>query len=100
MIHHFSDLFLLKKEDLLKLDRQGEKSSQKLIETIQNSKKVPLNKFIYALGIRFVGERTAELIAQHFKTLDAILAASAEDLLNVEEVGEKKRRERENAVNL
>jgi DNA ligase (NAD+) len=89
LISDFSDLYKLKKEDLLNIERQGERSSQKLLEAIEKSKQVTFNKFIYALGIRFVGERTAELLAQHFKTIDNFIKADEEALLNVEEVGAK-----------
>lgn len=88
-IHHFSDLYDLTAEKLQELERQGERSSEKLIEAIDRSRKVPLARFIYAMGIRFVGERTAELIAAHFKSLSSFLGATREQLLEVEEVGDK-----------
>lgn len=87
LIHHYSDLYDLKVADLMKLDRQGEKSATKLIEAIQGSKQTTLERFIYALGIRFVGERTAELLAMHFGSLENFVSASDEALLGVEEVG-------------
>ncbi len=88
LIRHYSDLFDLTMDQLLKLERQGERSAQKLIGAIDASRKTTLARFIYALGIRFVGERTAELLAEHFHTLDAFLNASDDELLKVEEVGE------------
>ncbi len=88
LIRHYSDLFDIKVEDLLKLERQGERSAQKLIQAIKASRNTTLDRFIYALGIRFVGERTAELIALHFGTLDAFIHATREQMLQVEEVGE------------
>lgn len=87
LIKHFSNLYDLKVEDLLSLERQGQKSAEKLISAIQKSKQTTLDRFIYALGIRFVGERTAELLATHFGSLDRFLTASEEELKNVEEVG-------------
>lgn len=87
LIHHFSDIYDLTKDDLLKIDRQGERSAEKLLEAIERSKDVTLARFVYALGIRLVGERTAELIATHFGTLETFLNATDEELQNVEEVG-------------
>jgi DNA ligase (NAD+) len=89
MLTHFSSIYDLTTEDLRKLDRQGERSAQKLIDAIERSKHSTLDRFIFALGIRFVGERTGELLAQHFGTLGKFLAAGPEDLVQVEEVGEK-----------
>jgi len=89
LVNHFSDLYDLKESDFLKLERQGEKLAGKLVKSIQNSKNVTLDRFIYALGIRFVGERTAELLALHFGTLDKFLNAKEEELIAVEEVGER-----------
>jgi len=87
LIHHFSDIFDLRKEALLTIDRQGERSAEKLLAAIERSKDVTLDRFIYALGIRLIGERTAELLATHFGTLENFLKASDEALQNVEEVG-------------
>jgi DNA ligase (NAD+) len=89
LIHHFSSLYDLTPEQLLKLERQGEKSAQKLVDAIQKTKNNTLDRFIFGLGIRFVGERTAELLALHFGTLNKFMNATEEELLNVEEVGEK-----------
>lgn len=88
LIRHFSGLYELTPDDLMKLERQGERSAQKLYEAIQKSKETTLSRFIYALGIRFVGERTADLLAQHFGSIDALIAADEERLCQVEEVGE------------
>lgn len=89
LIHHFSSLYDLTPELLQTLERQGERSAQKLVDAIQKTKNNALDRFIFGLGIRFVGERTAELLAIHFRTLDKFLNATEEELLNVEEVGEK-----------
>ncbi len=88
LVKHFSDIYDLTLRDLLALERQGEKSARKLLAAIETSKHTTLARFIYSLGIRFVGERTAELLALHFKTLERFLAASDDDLLKVEEVGD------------
>jgi DNA ligase (NAD+) len=82
-----ADLYFLTKEKLLELDRQAEKSAQNLIDAIQRSKNPPLDKFIYALGIRHVGERTAKLLAKHFGSMENLMAAKIEDLTAVNEIG-------------
>jgi DNA ligase (NAD+) len=77
----------LTKDDLLTLERMGDKSAQNVLDEIAASKKLPLERVIYGLGIRFVGERTAQFLAEHFGSLDAIMDASAEELQEVSEVG-------------
>jgi DNA ligase (NAD+) len=89
IVERFSDLYRLTKDDVLRLPRQGEKSAQNIIESIAASRKPSLGRFIYALGIRFVGEQTGKSLAAHFKTLDALLQASEADLLEVEDIGPK-----------
>ncbi len=87
LVHTLSDLYHLKKQDLLKLERIGEKSAQALLDEIERSKSAPLPRVLLGLGIRFVGERTAQLLAQHFGSIDALMAATAEQLEAVNEVG-------------
>jgi DNA ligase (NAD+) len=82
-----ADLYFLTKEKLLELDRQAEKSAQNLIDAIQRSKNPSLDKFIYALGIRHVGERTAKLLAGHFGNMENLMAAKIEDLTAINEIG-------------
>src|SRR6202046_131665 len=65
----------------------GDKSAENILEEIKKSKELPLERVIYGLGIRFVGERTAQFLAQHFGSLDAIMRATAEELEEVNEVG-------------
>jgi DNA ligase (NAD+) len=89
LVKRFSDLYDLTMEDLLKLDRQGQRSAEKLLEAIEKSKKASLARFLFALGMRFVGERTAELLATHFASVERVMGASEEELRNVEEVGSK-----------
>lgn len=89
LLKHFSSIYELTVQDLKQIERQGDRSSEKLIESIQRSKTPSLGRFIFALGIRFVGERTGELLAAHFGTLEKFLHATDEELLHVEEVGEK-----------
>ncbi|HNV64967.1 MAG TPA: NAD-dependent DNA ligase LigA, partial [Smithellaceae bacterium] len=82
-----ADLYFLTKDKLLELDRQAEKSAQNLIDSIARSKNPPLDKFIYALGIRHVGERTAKLLAERFGSIENLMAAKIEDLTAVNEIG-------------
>jgi DNA ligase (NAD+) len=87
IVKDIADIYKLTKADLLKLERMGDKSAENILREIANSKKLPLERVIYGLGIRFVGERTAQFLAEHFGSLDAIEGASEEELQKVEEVG-------------
>jgi DNA ligase (NAD+) len=87
LIHTAADIYTLTKTRLLQLERMGEKSAQNLINAIEASKNTTLARFIYALGIRNVGEATAKDLALHFATLDAIMSASQEALLAVPDIG-------------
>jgi len=87
LVKNVADVYRLTKDDLLKLERMGEKSAENVLREIQASKMLPLERVIYGLGIRFVGERTAQFLAEHFGSLDAIVQASAEQLEEVNEVG-------------
>jgi len=87
LIHNAADLFMLKKEDLLNLERFAEKSADNTINAIQKKRNVPFDKFIYALGIDHVGEETAFLLAKKFKKIDNLENASLEELRSVPDVG-------------
>ena len=87
MIKSVADLYSLTTDQLAEMERFAEKSAQTLANEIQNSKKAGLARVLMGLGIRFVGERTAELLAQEFGSMDALMAATAEELERVEEVG-------------
>ncbi|MFQ6107995.1 MAG: NAD-dependent DNA ligase LigA [Candidatus Aminicenantales bacterium] len=89
LVKNIPDLYALKQEDLVNLERMGPKSSQNLLDEIEKSKQRGLDRLIYALGIRFVGERTAQTLAAHFRSLDNLTRASYEDLIQVEDVGPK-----------
>lgn len=89
LLTSFSDFYRLTKEQILSLDRQGEKSADNIIKSIENSKNPTLARFIFALGIRFVGEQTGKHLADHFLTIDKFLEASEEELLLVPEIGAK-----------
>lgn len=88
LIKNIADLYDLKKEQLLPLERMAEKSAQNLIDGITASKQVPFERVLYAIGIRHVGETTAKKIAKKVKSLDTLMHASQEDLLAIDEVGE------------
>lgn len=87
LVKHSADLFKLKEEQVLELEGFAEKSSQNLIESIRGARKPELYRLIYGLGIRHVGERTAKLLANHFRSLDELMKSSSEDLEQVHEVG-------------
>lgn len=87
IIKNAADIFVLKQGDLEPLERFAEKSAQNLIEAIEVAKKVTLARFVYALGIRHVGEETAIRLQNHFGTLDAIMNASLEELTEVSDIG-------------
>ena len=88
LIHTAADLYGLRGEDVAKLDRMGAKSAENLIRAIENSKANDLSRLIYGLGIRQVGEKAAKVLASHFKTFDALEAASVEELTEIDDVGE------------
>jgi len=88
LINSAADLFKLTIGDLEPLERFAEKSASNLVEALAGAKKISLAKFIYALGIRHVGEETAIALAENFGSLDKIIKASLEDLLNIEDIGE------------
>lgn len=89
LIKNIADLYTLKKEDVLKLDRMAEKSVNNLLEGLQASKKTPFERVLFALGVRHIGETTAKKLAFYFKSIDAIEKASLEQLLEVGDVGEQ-----------
>jgi len=89
LVKDVADLYSLKEDQVAALDRMAEKSAQNLLEEIEGSKKNTLARLIYALGIRFVGERTGQLLAEHFSSLEELAAADEEQLVAVNEVGPK-----------
>lgn len=89
LIENYADLYMLKKEDILPLERMAEKSAENLINGIEKSKEVPFERVLFALGIRYVGETVAKKLAKHFKNIDALMAASEEELVNLDEIGER-----------
>jgi DNA ligase (NAD+) len=89
LVKDVADLYALKEEEVAGLERMAEKSAQNLLEEIEASKKNSLARLIYALGIQFVGERTAQLLAEHSSSLEELAAATEEQLEEVPEVGPK-----------
>ena len=87
MVKDIADIYKLTKDKLLSLERMGEKSADNVLREIKDSKKLPLERVIYGLGIRFVGERTAQFLAEHFGDMDDLVKANEEQLQQVEEVG-------------
>jgi len=86
-VENVADIYDLSKKDLLSLDRFADKSAQNILDEIESSKKLPLERVIYGLGIRMVGERTAQFLAEHFGSMEALERASVEELQDVNEVG-------------
>src|SRR5271165_4128473 len=87
LVKSVADIYDLTEEHLVALERMGKKSAQNVLREIENSKKLPLERVIYGLGIRMVGERTAQFLAEHFGSMEALENASVEELQNVNEVG-------------
>lgn len=89
LVKNYADLYELKKEQLIPLERMAEKSADNLINGIEKSKEVSFERVLYAIGIRYVGETVAKKLAKHYKSIDAIANASVEELVLVDEIGEK-----------
>ncbi len=89
LIHDIADIYQLKKEEVARLERMGEKSAQNLMEAIEKSKRQPLDRLIFALGIPYIGSTAAKLLAKTFKSLDALASASLESLIEIDGIGEK-----------
>lgn len=89
LLKTFSDIYKIKKEDVEGLEGFGEKSITKLLDSINESKKAPLQNVIFGLGIRFVGEQTSITLAEYYKNLKSFLKAKPEDLVNLQDIGEK-----------
>lgn len=89
LVHDISDLYTLKRADLVRLPRLGEKSADNILRNIEASKQVSFARVLFAIGIRFIGETTAKILARQFKNIDALIHADPEQLIEAEEVGEK-----------
>jgi DNA ligase (NAD+) len=89
LIEDFADLYTLKAADIVRLERMGEKSAENIVSSIERSKQVPFERVLFAIGIRFVGETTAKTLAKAFPSIDKLAQASLDDLIHVDEIGEK-----------
>ncbi|MGL2964694.1 NAD-dependent DNA ligase LigA [Flavobacterium sp. RSB2_4_14] len=89
LVKDYADLYDLKVEQILPLERMAQKSAENLVNGVQKSKEVPFERVLYAIGIRFVGETVAKKLAKHYKSIDALQNATLMDLILVDEIGEK-----------
>ncbi len=89
LIKDCADLYQLQAEDLLPLERMAQKSVDNILKAIEDSKQTPFERVLFAIGIRFVGETVAKKLAQHFRSIDALAQASYEELISVDEIGDK-----------
>lgn len=89
LANDYADLYELRKEQILPLERMAEKSADNLINGIEQSKNIPFERVLFALGIRYVGEIVAKKIAQHFKNIEALIMADYDTLIQVDEIGDK-----------
>lgn len=89
LIGNYADLYTLTKEQILPLERMADKSAENLVNGVQASKEIPFERVLFALGIRYVGETVAKKLAKAFKNIDALMVASQEQLIAVDEIGER-----------
>src|SRR6478752_2183256 len=89
LVHNYADLYDLKVEQILPLERMAQKSAENLVNGVENSKNVPFERVLYAIGIRFVGETVAKKLAKHYKNIDNLQKAGLMDLVLVDEIGER-----------
>ncbi|OXA75582.1 DNA ligase (NAD+) [Flavobacterium aquidurense] len=89
LVHNYADLYELKVEDILHLERMAQKSAENLVNGVEKSKEIPFESVLFALGIRFVGETVAKKLAKHYKNIDALSKASLMELILVDEIGER-----------
>ncbi|GIO22815.1 NAD-dependent DNA ligase LigA [Oceanobacillus sp. J11TS1] len=89
LVHTIADLYRLQKEDLLKLERMGEKSVTNLLNAIEASKENSLERLLFGLGIRFIGSKAAQTLAMEFETMERLQKASFEEIVAIEEIGDK-----------
>ena len=89
LVSDYSDLYELKEEDVIPLERMAQKSAENLINGVEASKKIPFERVLFALGVRYVGETVAKKLAKHYKSVDALMAAPTQDLISVDEIGDR-----------
>ena len=88
LVNDIADLYSLKVSDIEGLERQGRKSAENLVNSLEKSKQVPFERVLYALGIRYVGEGSAKILARKFHDIDALAAASVEEIASIKDIGE------------
>ena len=89
LVANYADLYALTKEQITPLERMAEKSAENLINGVEASKAIPFERVLFALGIRYVGETVAKKLAKAYRTIDALIAASADELVAIDEIGER-----------
>ena len=89
LVHNYADLYELTVEQILPLERMAQKSAENLVKGVSNSKNIPFERVLYAIGIRFVGETVAKKLAKHYKSIDALSQATLMDLVLVDEIGDR-----------
>ena len=89
LIENYADLYLLTKEQLIPLERMAEKSAENLVKGVAESVKIPFERVLFALGIRFVGETVAKKLARAYKNIDSLMVATVEELMTVDEIGQR-----------
>ncbi len=89
LINNYADLYTLTVDEILPLERMAQKSAENLLDGVKASKQIPFERLLFGLGIRFVGETVAKKLAKHFKSIDALMAANFEQLVAVDEIGDR-----------
>jgi DNA ligase (NAD+) len=89
LINNYADLYLLREEQIIPLERMAQKSAENIVKGIEASKQIPFERVLFGLGIRYVGETVAKKLAKHYKTIDALQNATEEELITVDEIGER-----------
>ncbi len=89
LIHNYADLYELTAETIIPLERMAEKSAENIVKGVEASKNVPFERVLYAVGIRYVGETVAKRLAKHFKNIDSLMQAGFEELISVDDIGDK-----------
>ena len=89
LIKNYADLYILTVDAILPLERMAQKSAENLVEGVMKSKEIAFERVLFALGIRFVGETVAKKLAKHFKSIDALMVATFEELVAVDEIGDR-----------
>ena len=89
MVKSIPDLYRLKKEDFLKLEGFAEKSAQNMIDALEKSKKTSLDRLLYGLGIRHIGQHLAKVLTEHYPDIESLSKASVDELMQIPEIGQR-----------